>query len=686
LSFINPLFLFAIAGAAIPVLIHLTRDIRVKKVQFSSLMFLRNTPKELIRRRRLRDLLLLLIRALIFALLAMAFARPFFPRKKMRMNLSEEDKSMVLLIDNSYSMQVGDLFEQARKEAHKIINGANNQDEIALVFFSDEAHQSTVLSSGKDIHRSALNNRLEITCRPTEYYKPLQLAEEILKEARNPSRQIILISDFQNIGFSSQFEHWNLDPDIHFIPVKVTAAQVINSYVNQFALKQSRVGRRNAVEYRIEILANDRVDEEDRTIDLWVDEKHIAEKKLTMEQMNQAFFQQLDLKEGIHQGFIRFSNDHLNVDNIHYFTNTVEDLPAMLCIDDARRNPKSDAFFLRSVFQIGDGSLYRFTAGGEDHISEERLKDNDLVFLANSGSLSNRQIDALLSYVFRGGSLILSFGERMNLDQFSEILERLGIGRITNRDMIRDPSLENGVIGQVNFKHPIFSVFIHSGASELYRPGFRRFVKIAPDSNAVILSRYDSGDPCLIESGYGKGKILVFTTTLNTKWTDLPVHEVYVPFLYQLAKYAVSRGKNRTSYLVGETVPFMGDPGDLWHVRSPENEVFEITVDETRIGRFHQTDKPGNYIATFGNRQVHFSVNVDVRESNLHTRDIEEAIAVFTKPSTERQLDFAGSLISDIQGDEKRQKLWLYIVLLVVFLFGFETYHANNRLRIKDES
>ena len=149
MSFINPLFLIAGAGALIPLIIHLTRKQRAKKLQFSSLLFLKASPKELIRKRRLRDLFLLLIRSLILALLAFAFARPYFPREKIQFNITEEDKSIILLIDNSYSISYGSTFNRVKEEAKNIIDDAGSNDEISLVLFSDHPVQLTPFSADK---------------------------------------------------------------------------------------------------------------------------------------------------------------------------------------------------------------------------------------------------------------------------------------------------------------------------------------------------------------------------------------------------------------------------------------------------------------------------------------------------------------------------------------------------------
>src|SRR5205085_4313480 len=76
MSFLNPLFLFGLAAAAIPVIIHLFTRRRPKEVWFPSLEFLNEVNQSEIRRLKLKQWLLLLLRALALAALALAMSRP----------------------------------------------------------------------------------------------------------------------------------------------------------------------------------------------------------------------------------------------------------------------------------------------------------------------------------------------------------------------------------------------------------------------------------------------------------------------------------------------------------------------------------------------------------------------------------------------------------------------------------
>ena len=81
MSFLAPLFLLGALAVVGPILFHLIRRTTREVTPFSSLMFLRESPPRVTRRSRLENLWLLLLRCLVIGLLALGFARPFFPAK-----------------------------------------------------------------------------------------------------------------------------------------------------------------------------------------------------------------------------------------------------------------------------------------------------------------------------------------------------------------------------------------------------------------------------------------------------------------------------------------------------------------------------------------------------------------------------------------------------------------------------
>ena len=108
MSFLAPLFFVALAGLAIPVLLHLTQREKKQIVHFPSLMFVRRIPYQSVRRRKIQNWLLLFVRLAALALIILAFARPLHPAPTMPAPIGAGAREVVVLLDTSYSMGYGD--------------------------------------------------------------------------------------------------------------------------------------------------------------------------------------------------------------------------------------------------------------------------------------------------------------------------------------------------------------------------------------------------------------------------------------------------------------------------------------------------------------------------------------------------------------------------------------------------
>ena len=676
MSFINPLFLLGLAAAALPVLFHFVRKMKAKKVPFGSLMFLKATPKELIKKRRLRDILLMMLRVAMFALLALAFARPFLPQDQLPFLPERDDESIVILIDQSYSMQVGDLFEQAKQQVLERIDAAEG-GEIAVVGFSDEARLLTPLGDDRALHRSVVES-LEPTNRATDFYNPFRLAAETLQDARYDHRTVVLVSDFQQNGWTGALDNWSLDAGVVFVPVRVEAGAVGNASVEDFVLTTKRTGPEVAVRYDARIRAEGRAAEAGGTARLAVEDQPAQQQTMPPLASRRVSFQQVAAREGFFQGSLDLDDDDLALDNRYYFTYAIAGRPSVLAVDDNPRGGLGDAFFLRNAFALGDDALYSFDAAGRQRLTPGVLRNHSVVFLADAGAVSASQIDALTSFVEEGGSVVISAGPSTSTAALSSLLGALGLG--TAREVVSARSVQGtaAIIGEVDLRHPIFEPFAASGRGAILRPTFRRYLRVEPDSAAIVLGTFDTDDPFLIERRHGRGKALVYSSSWSTAWTDFPLNEVYVPFLYQLVRYALRSAEARHQFTVGDVVALQGRPAETWDVRTPDGRLIQVAMDEQGAGFFRETDTPGHYEAALGRQRFPFSVNIDPRESLLAARDMEEAYAAVAPPSTEAPTTpEAAALV--VEDEEKKQKLWRVLLLLAIGLFVAETILANRR-------
>jgi len=132
-AFLNVLFLAGLAGAAVPLIIHLLDREKPTRVEFGWLRFVEKAHQSQERRFRLRELLVLLMRMLLCALLALAFARPFFSGAGANATMVQLPHYAVVVVDVSYSMRGEGWWEEARERALEIVDGLEPGSQVSLL-------------------------------------------------------------------------------------------------------------------------------------------------------------------------------------------------------------------------------------------------------------------------------------------------------------------------------------------------------------------------------------------------------------------------------------------------------------------------------------------------------------------------------------------------------------------------
>jgi len=162
ISFLNPSFLWGLPVVSIPILIHLLSRRNPITSQFSYVRFIQLASTTVVRKFKLKQLILLLLRSLILLLLTLLFARPVVRRIPLFAQVEGVSRSSVILLDNSYSMgyvEEGESrFALAKKVAGRILKMAKRGDRAAIFLISDEVKP---LVSYLTDDRQILRERLE---------------------------------------------------------------------------------------------------------------------------------------------------------------------------------------------------------------------------------------------------------------------------------------------------------------------------------------------------------------------------------------------------------------------------------------------------------------------------------------------------------------------------------------------
>src|ERR1044072_9419279 len=196
MSFLTPLFFLGVAALAAPVLVHLVRRTRARRVQFPALVFVRQVPQRTIRRRRLHNLLLLLLRCLAILLIVIAFTRPFFSGGSAAKD-NTAPGATVILVDNSLSMHREGMFAEAQRRAETALDDARNDEQIALVSFDKRYTVLNRFIADKNRVRTGVSS-LSAGWDGTDYEQALRGAESLLGEMETTGpKPLVMISDFQ---------------------------------------------------------------------------------------------------------------------------------------------------------------------------------------------------------------------------------------------------------------------------------------------------------------------------------------------------------------------------------------------------------------------------------------------------------------------------------------------------------
>ncbi|HKI78731.1 MAG TPA: BatA domain-containing protein, partial [Ignavibacteriaceae bacterium] len=135
--FLNPAILFGLFAASIPVLIHMLNLRKLKRIDFSTLAFLKELQKNKIRKIKFKQWLLLALRILIILFIVLAFARPTIKGIAIGGTTSAAKTTAVFILDNTFSMSVvdskGSYFNQAKETIQQLLKELQEGDDASLV-------------------------------------------------------------------------------------------------------------------------------------------------------------------------------------------------------------------------------------------------------------------------------------------------------------------------------------------------------------------------------------------------------------------------------------------------------------------------------------------------------------------------------------------------------------------------
>jgi hypothetical protein len=717
ISFLTPLLLAGLAALSVPIILHLIRHHRGEPLAFPSLMFLRELPIRAVRRRRIRDWPLLLLRLAALALIVLAFARPVLQGEAGDEGADGEAfREVVITLDRSWTMRMGDRWERALEGIDGVLSGLVSPDRVSLVIFDGTARVVVEPTLAPAEVRAVLDT-LRPGWGPARIGAGVQAAGAILDGSDRSRREVFLAGDMQRRAWDeSPGEGLPEGASLEVLDVGGDGAGL--AAVSEMSFQYQFVDGRQRVHPRARILTLGELPAREGRVILRIDGREAESRPIEFPDDGavavefEPFFVSL---EGL-TGSVEVV--------VPGWTSPLEPWRFALSPDEVRRvilvdspAPTGDeTVFLRSALSLVGGAPIRVERRGGTALTAADLEGTHLVVLndvplprGTSGALLRERIEA-------GTGLIVIAGPRSDPASWEAAWDAVLPGR--PGAPVEGTSTRGATLAGIDGDHPVFSAFSGPGRAGLGVPRFFRYRSLGepaapaapPAEGAAIASgerspgllgavripaRFTDGTPALAERRVGEGRILIWTSSMDSNWSDLPLNPAFVPLVQEMVRHAAPSSGLAPSYLVGQPLDpaFLrrragildeGEDAPAALLVPPDGTGVTIAGGGARLPPDLGT--PGYYRirpeAAGSAAGWSFAVNVDMREADptrIDTEELAAAVGAVTRGPTSAGGDQGAELAGpSLEERERRQSHWLLLLLGAVVLLAVEPLFANR--------
>lgn len=658
MSFLNPLLLFGMAAIVAPIVIHLFMNRKVKPVVWAAMRFLKVSMQKNQKRMNLEDLLLLLLRCLLFILLALTLARPIF-RGSANAVVAKGSEIAVLVVDNSYSMGQSDggttRFDRAREAATQVIDGLPQGSSAAVLFFSNVV-RAAVPEPSYDLNlvRKVISDGA-LSDRTTDVLQAIKQAKEVISRQTSGSGEahIYVISDGQASGWK-QFS--DISKDLHDPELKSTVIIVGNDETRNLGVSDLRMSSAiatvgDAAQFDVEVTNYGTADAKDVAVRLNIDEEDPTDEGV-IDSIPPGGSKRLALftkfrNAGYHTVTARINPDHLPADDQRTIAlNAMDDIRVLLVSgDQGTAEPSQNAvFYLRQALtpvppSERDNYYIKTKTISPGELDTTSLSDYEAVVLANVSNISQQAVDAFGSYLNRGGGLIVFPGNNTNAQFYNDILaKKAGYLPATFGAQRGKPDKQDTylTLQAKGYDNEIVSIWNDPNAGSLATTHFYCAYELKPQSGhndqagePQVVVKYSDGTPAIMERNWGRGHVIMFSSSANTAWNDMPLRPIFLPFVERTLGSILDEQTARLNLPVGSQFEFVCNPEwvnkdaiiTFEGEKKEAGSLRRVTlVDGVPLLRFDGTERAGAYDATVKTDPptvIKFATQSDPGESKL---------------------------------------------------------------------
>ena len=154
------------------------------------------------------------------------------------------------------------------------------------------------------------------------------------------------------------------------------------------------------------------------------------------------------------------------------------------------------------------------------------------VIFLNDVGIGDAVAAKLVTFVEGGGGLMMSLGPRASWPSSRAAWLPVSIGPPVDRTRGAAARLSG-----IEFGHAIFEPFRAPRSGDFSTARFYSYRALSAAKDASVLARFDTGEPALVERNAGRGRVLVFGSTLDLSWNDLALKPMFLPLVHQIGRH-----------------------------------------------------------------------------------------------------------------------------------------------------
>ncbi len=645
--FLNLWYLWFLPALAIPFLLNILKNRKIKHIEFPYYELLFNSKIKNLAHFKIVNYLLLFLRLSIIAVIIFFMARPVFVTKYADGKVIE-DIPTVFIIDNSQSMSYLNgsisLLNSALVLAEKSILSLNKNISCALIYMNRYGNVEIMESYSNPEKLLNVLRNLKVQNHKFDVAQSIQMAVSYLQAVKSSAGKIVVLTDNQKHNWY-EFQKPSVDKkiNINFIYPKGISIKTAGIVGFKFPQRLPLRGDKSFVAVTLKNFSD--VEWENVNLKFFMEDELMDKTSVTLKPgqvLDHIFYYRCDQSKKFLKGIVKFECPDFSIDN-------------NICI-------VFPSYYPDDIYLIGDNQMNLF------------LKYGLLTYIKDPGSFINEcGIDSLGS--IKSGVIIFNnyIDSETSAIQLKNFVAGGNCAVVFYTSVKDDKNSRQIAVAGCDMENPLFHPYKQMGGGVFSQIQFEagKSERLFPElEQRSVLMKSADGIPFLEEISLGKGKIFVFYADSSGELSNFVKTGVFVPLLHRIMDRIITLRNGDIQYYnrdMSMGLDLSSDSRFSIQWITPSNQVF--SPDSVFISGCYRIDNlpfdnPGFYTLKNGSGEKIFACNISAYEGDMTFIDENELTNIFAdnKVSFSNLLENSNNVLTQ---NAQGSAIFIFICLLL---------------------